>query len=500
MSISEALPLDVAGAPSPAPVVAAPRAAAVSALVSPAVVAREALIVAMLVAGLTALLAPRDLGFGVAPHPGWAAVILVSARYGSRGFGLALFAVWGTLTLTALAMGVSLGPLLSAAGNSVPDLIALVLSILVAWIASAHERRIDDLSVRGVELAQKSTGDDAIVAELQGAAMALRARADRVDHSVTFMRDVAARLEGGDPLLGSQAALELAIARTGSRAGVVQLVDERGRLRTVASLGAWTLLRARPPDVVLDRTIKAAFESGASVRAVDFLAELAEAGRDKSDVAMPITDEAGEVLGILALRGVPPDSLSHALVHDLGLIARWCAKANASRGLAVDRTTPARRNHPGARRRRELTTARPPGRNDSIEWAIGDVLGTAGGRHTASLAPPARAGHLPGWIGAGRAGPGSRRGLVVDRAGCSSPAGRRGGRAGHTGQPQSAGAHGGADAHAASPGRRLSRWSRSAREGGAKWARFPRARRRRRDPSRWPTYAGSSMGCRRPSH
>ena len=451
----------------------------------------------MLVAGLTALLAPRDLGAGVAPHPGWAAVILLSARYGSRGFGLALSAVCGTLTLTALAMGVPLGPLLAAAGNSVPDLTALVLSVLVAWISSAHERRIDDLAARGVELAQKSTGDDAIVAVLRDAAMALRARADRLDHSLTFIRDVAARLEGGDPLVGSQAALELAIARTGARAGVVQLVDEQGRLRTVASLGAWTLLTARPPDVLLDRTIKAAFESAATVRALD----LPTAGaRDQSDVATPITDEAGEVLGVLALRGVPPDSLSHALVHDLGLIARWCAKTNASRGLAVDQTD-ARvgRNQPGDRRRRELTTARPPGRNDSIEWAIGDVLGTAGGRHTASLAPPAPAGHRPGRIGAGRAGPGSRRGLVVDRAGCASPAGRRGGRAGHAGQPQSAGAHGGADAHAACPGRRPSPWSRSAREGGAKLARFPRARRRKRDPSRWPTCVGSSMGCRRPS-
>jgi hypothetical protein len=343
MSISEALPLNVAGPSSPAMVVVAPRAAAVSALVSPAVVAREAVVVAMLVAGLTALLAPRDLGFGVAPHPGWAAVILLSARYGSRGFGFALFAVWGGLTLTALAMGVPLGPVLATAGSSVPDLTALVLSVLVAWISSAHERRIDDLSVRGVELAQKSTGDDAIVAELRDAALALRARADRVDHSVTFIRDVAARLEGGDPLRGSQAALELAIARTGSRAGLVQLVDERGRLQTVASLGAWTLLRARPPDVVVDPTIKAAFESAASVRAVDLpeLAGLAEAGSDHSDVAMPITDEAGEVLGVLALRGVPADSLSHALVHDLGLIARWCAKTGAARGLAVDQTAPA---------------------------------------------------------------------------------------------------------------------------------------------------------------
>jgi hypothetical protein len=233
-------------------------------------------------------------------------------------------------------MGIALGPLLAAATNSIPDLTALALSVLVAWISSAHERRIGDLSARGAELAQKSTGDDATVAQLHDAAVALRARADRLDHSLTFIRDVAARLEGGDPVVGSQAALELAIARTGARAGVVQLVDDRGRLRTVASLGAWTLLRARPPDVLLDRTIKAAFDSAAPARASDF----PEAGRDQSDVATPITNEVGEVLGVLALRGVPPDSLCHALVHDLGLIARWCAKTNASRGFAIDQMTP----------------------------------------------------------------------------------------------------------------------------------------------------------------
>jgi hypothetical protein len=74
--------------------------------------------------------------------------------------------------------------------------------------------------------------------------------------------------------------LELALARTGARAGVVQLVDERGRLRTIASLGAWTLLRARPPEVLLDPTIQAAFDSAATARGIDLpaLAELAAAG------------------------------------------------------------------------------------------------------------------------------------------------------------------------------------------------------------------------------
>jgi len=339
MSTSEASAFDVVAAASPATVVAAPRAAAVSARVSPAVVAREAVVVGLLVAGLTALLAPRDLGVGVAPQPGWAAVILLSARYGSRGLGFALFAVAGALTLTAFAMGLALGPLLADTTNSVPDLTALVVSVLVAWISSAHERRIGELSACGAELAQKSDRDDAIVGELRDAAMALRARADSLDHSLTFIRDVAARLEGGDPRLGSQAALELALARTGARAGIVQLVDDRGRLCTVASLGAWTLLRARPPDVLLDPTIQRAFESAATARGID-LPELA-AGRDRSDVATPIADDLGELLGVLALRGVPADSLCHALVHDLGLIARWCAKANASRRTAVAQPTPA---------------------------------------------------------------------------------------------------------------------------------------------------------------
>jgi hypothetical protein len=343
MSTSEASTLNVLGSLPRATIVAVPRAAAVAPLVSPVVVAREAVVVAVLVAGLTALVAPRDLGAGLAPHPAWAAVILLSARYGSRGFGFALAALCGTLALIAIAMGLAVGPLLAVASNSLPDLAALAVSVLVAWISSAHERRIADLSARGAELAQKGTGDDTIVAELRDAAMALRARADRLDHSLTFIRDVAARLEGGDPLMGSQAALELAIARTGARAGVVQLVGDRGRLRTVASLGAWTLLRARPPDVLLDRTIKAALESAAPVRAIDLpdLADLADAARDQSDVATPIVDEAGEVLGVLALRGVPADSLCHTLVHDIGLIARWCAKANGSRDLAIDQSAPA---------------------------------------------------------------------------------------------------------------------------------------------------------------
>jgi hypothetical protein len=332
MSTSEALPLDTARAPAQTGPATVP--ATVPALVSPMIVAREAVVVAVAVAGLTALLSPHNLGAGIAPHPAWAAVILLSARYGSRGFGFAFCAVWGTLMLTALGMGLGLGLFVAAISNSVPDLTALVISVLVAWIASAHERRIADLAARGVELAVKNNDDDATLAGFRDATVALRARADRLDHSLSFIRNVAARLEGGDPFVGAQAALDLAIARTGARAGVVQLAEGRG-LRTVASLGAWTLQRARPPDILVDRTIKAAFESAAPARGID----LPIVGRDDSDVATPITDDAGEVLGVLALRGVPQDSLCHALVHDLGLIARWYAKASAARGIEADPAT-----------------------------------------------------------------------------------------------------------------------------------------------------------------
>jgi len=304
-------------------------------LVSSRVIAQEAVFVAVLVTGLAALLAPRALGVGLAPYPGWAAVILLSARYGSRGFGFGFFAVLGALTLAILDSGRALVPLLMAANGSVPDLFALVVCVLFAWIASAHERRIRYLTSLADVLEKKDVDDGSTIAELRGTAVALRARADRMDHSLTFIRDVSARLEGSDALVSAHAALELALARTGARAGVVQLV-EGGRLRTVASLGYWTSRSARPPDDLVDRTIASAFATAAPARAVD----RADAASDDSDVAAPIADRDGAVLGVLALRGVPSDSLCHALVHDLGIVARWCAKASASPTSATGPSPP----------------------------------------------------------------------------------------------------------------------------------------------------------------
>jgi hypothetical protein len=286
------------------------------AVAHPLVVAREAVLLAAVVMALTAALAPRDLGTGFAPHVGWVVVILLAARHGGRGFGFGLFAGFGALALTALGMGVPVAPLLKAVGNSRPDLIALVVSMLVATVASTRERRVVQLVTHAAELGKKSKADDDTIGALRDAAVSLRARADRLDHCVTFLREVAARLEGSEPLAAAQAALDLALARTAAEAGAVVVLDG-GRPKTFALLGNWV------SDVVVDGTIAAAFGSGAPARACD----LPGAGPEYCDVATPIVDEAGRVFGVLALRGVPADSLRHTLVHDLGLIAQWCAKA-----------------------------------------------------------------------------------------------------------------------------------------------------------------------------
>ena len=298
-------------------------------------VATEAATLGMAVAALTTLLAPDDLGAGLHPHPAWAAVILLAARYCTRGFAFAMLMVWGVLTLTALVLGLGLGPI-GAMSSSAPDLVALSVAVVVSWVASAHERNIRELAAGLTKLQRQKAEASAAVSALKGAALALRARVDRVDHSVTFMRDVATRLSSGDPVVAAQAALELALARTGARAGVVQLASGR-RLRTVASAGAWTLQQSRPPDVFSDVTIQAAFESGRVRRATD----LDGASTDDSDVAFPITDGNAPLHGVLALRGVPSDSLEAAPMHDVSLIANWCGKASTTeRAEDLERMVP----------------------------------------------------------------------------------------------------------------------------------------------------------------
>src|SRR5881396_3686795 len=86
-------------------------------------------------------------GLVLEPHPGWLAVLVLSARYGSGGF-------FAGLTSCALAVCAAL----SIAGTGLPDawgrldsdlnLMALGACLIVAWIASCHSRRQTDLGER----------------------------------------------------------------------------------------------------------------------------------------------------------------------------------------------------------------------------------------------------------------------------------------------------------------------------------------------------------------
>src|SRR5688500_17655072 len=102
------------------------------------VIAREAALAAVLATALTVLIA--DDGVVLRPHPAWAAILLLAARYGGRGLACALPATSAALALGSL-WGLAVGDL-AAIGSSGADLGALIVSILVSWVAAVHENRI----------------------------------------------------------------------------------------------------------------------------------------------------------------------------------------------------------------------------------------------------------------------------------------------------------------------------------------------------------------------
>ena len=100
------------------------------------------------------------------------------------------------------------------------ELGALAGTVLVGWIASGNGRRERALASRIGELERRVAADTTTIGDLRRAALALRARNDRLDLSLTFLRNIARRLHGPDAEAGAQAALEL-IARAHRGAGGV---------------------------------------------------------------------------------------------------------------------------------------------------------------------------------------------------------------------------------------------------------------------------------------
>jgi hypothetical protein len=253
--------------------------------------------------------------FGLAvldPHPVWLVVLVLAARYGTRGLAISGAMSWGGL---AAANGVD-GPALVLETLSMPiELGALAGTVLVGWIVSSNERRERALAGKVAALERRVSADGTTITELRRAALALRARTDRLDLSLTFLRNIARRLHGVEAEAAAQAALELISARIGARAASVQLASGDG-LAPLAVIGIWN---AEAPD----RTALAALRAGQPMRAL----ELAEGGPNDSDIAAPITDAAGVVRGVVAARGVPGGGASMAALRDLAVIADWAARA-----------------------------------------------------------------------------------------------------------------------------------------------------------------------------
>jgi hypothetical protein len=281
---------------------------------------------AVVLAAVALLVRAPHFGWGaLRPHPVWLVVLALSARYGARGLLAAMPVAWGALALLA-------GPWRSAPSQALAalatpaELGALVAAIAVGWIASVHERRSVDLEEKVQALMTRATHDVAALAELRRAALALRSRNDRLDLALTFLRDVARRIDGGDLGAAAEAALALVVARLGARAGAALARSPEGTLVIVAAAGAWD--PTQPPGN--DATVGEALRSGQAVRAID----LPGAGPGDSDLAAPIVVD-GETVGVLTVRGVA--RVGAAALRDLVVVAEWLeaafARARARRGI-----------------------------------------------------------------------------------------------------------------------------------------------------------------------
>src|SRR4029079_10299992 len=186
--------------------------------------------------GIAALCGVPHFGLSVIdPHPVWLVVLVIAARYGARGLGIALPIAWGGL---AIASGAE-GPARVLDTLAMPiELGALAGTVLVGWIASGNERRERALGGKVAELERRLAADAVTIADLRRAALALRARNDRLDLSLTFLRNIAQRIHGPDAEAAAQAAVKLIAARIGARAASIERTVD-GALVPLAVVGIW---------------------------------------------------------------------------------------------------------------------------------------------------------------------------------------------------------------------------------------------------------------------
>jgi len=264
--------------------------------------ALEALALAVLLGALPEWVELRS-GIALEPHPGWIVVLILAARYGGSGLFAGLVAAAGAIAGVTAIAGAGLSSVWSEL-HSAPSLIAFGGCVIVSWIASWHLRRQAELSRRLRERRDRSREMRAAMETLSSTVAKLRSRVDRTSTSLSFLRDVAVRLEGGDPVAAAEAAVDLALARTGASAAAVR-VGPGGFQRLLA------VRDARGPQ------------------------DLGSLDARSADLSVPLRDSKGYI-GVLSLWGVSRPDRDETTAHELAVIASWCAAA--LRPLAVSRT------------------------------------------------------------------------------------------------------------------------------------------------------------------
>jgi hypothetical protein len=245
-------------------------------------------------------------------HPIWALAPVLAARYGAPGLWIVPALALGLTAANVVVGGSGEAAIARMSGGG--DLLALAATALCAAVGAAHERRKALLEARVAQLETQATTAEATVDELAETAIALNHRCNHSITSLAFLSDVAARMSDEDPTRAGEAALELALARTGARCGFVQLRDDTGRLSTVASHG---------PVMLMDRTAMQALQRGVVVQAD----EVPGVRPEDSDVAAPLVDDTGWVVGVLALQGVPYSALARTMRAEVESVARWMTRS-----------------------------------------------------------------------------------------------------------------------------------------------------------------------------
>jgi uncharacterized coiled-coil protein SlyX len=231
------------------------------------------------------------------PHPGWIAVLVLAALYGSGGLFTGLIAAAGAVGIGSVVAGTGLTSLWGGL-QSGPNLIAFGACLAVSCVASWHLRRQLNLSELVSTLSNRTTEAEATIETLRDVVATLRTRVDRTSTSLSFLHDVAARLEGTDPVAAAEGAVDLVLARTGACAAAVH-----------AGIGGFQ----RPLAVRDARGPKA----------------LAPLVLGDADLTAPVHN-GNDRVGAIVLWGIAPGGLDDATAHDLAVIASWCGPVIAS--------------------------------------------------------------------------------------------------------------------------------------------------------------------------